>query len=513
MPIVKIDLPLRKGKKTIMGEFLEILQSEWAIRALIASSLVGTMCGVLGCFIVLRNMALIGDALSHAILPGVVVAFMVLGAYSAIGFFVGSVLAGLITAAFITWIQQNVNTKNDAAIGIVFTAMFGIGVMGISAISKQEGVHLDLKDFLFGNILGVSNEDLYITAATTLYVLVSVVVFYRYLFISTFQPVIAQTMGINTKVIHYFLMLLLSFAVVASLQTVGVILVVAMLITPASTALLLSNKLNRVIWLSGIVGLVSAILGFLLAVQFDTTPGPAMTVTATLLYLLAVFFAPERGLVFRFFQKKKLRSKIQLEDTLKQGIRLQERGELTFDKLSERLGFTKSTLRGHLRTLSAKGFFQNDNNTLTLTENGQVEANKLVRAHRLWETYLVQQAGMTEDQIHDEAEKYEHLLTEEILHEVDIELGFPKEDPHGSPIPSSRGFDIDPLFNVDIAKQAKIAADQISEHITNKLWELGLTPGTEVTVLRKDKKELKMKAADRELSVSVLLAKEINMDL
>jgi ABC-type Mn2+/Zn2+ transport system permease subunit/Mn-dependent DtxR family transcriptional regulator len=497
----------------IMEELLQVLQSEWAIRALIASSLVGTMCGVLGCFIVLRNMALIGDALSHAILPGVVVAFMVLGTYSALGFFVGSVLAGLITATGITWLQHNVNTKNDAAIGIVFTAMFGLGVMGISAISQQEGVHLDLKDFLFGNILGVSNEDLYITAATTLYVLVSVVVFYRYLFISTFQPVIAQTMGINTKVIHYFLMLLLSFAVVASLQTVGVILVVAMLVTPASTALLLSNELNKVIWISGVVGLLSAILGFLLAVQLDTTPGPAMAVTATLLYLIAVFFAPESGLVFRFFQKRKLRSKIQLEDTLKQAIRLQEKEQLTFEKLSERLGFTKATLQSHLKKLSAKDYFTNLNNVLTITPSGQEVANKLVRAHRLWETYLVQQAGMTEDQIHDEAEKYEHLLTEEMLHEVDRELGFPTKDPHGSPIPTNRNFDIDPLFNLDITQEAKIAGDQISEHITNKLWELGLTPGMIVRVLRKDKKELFVKTEDGELALTALLAKEINMDL
>lgn len=496
-----------------MEELLQVLQSEWAIRALIASSLVGTMCGVLGCFIVLRNMALIGDALSHAILPGVVVAFMVLGSYSALGFFVGSVLAGLLAAAGITWIQQNVNTKNDAAIGIVFTAMFGIGVMGISAISQQEGVHLDLKDFLFGNILGVSNEDLYITAATTFYVLASVILFYRYLFISTFQPVIAQTMGINTNVIHYFLMLLLSFAVVASLQTVGVILVVAMLVTPASTALLLSNKLNKVIWIAGVIGFLSAILGFLLALQLDTTPGPAMTVTATFLYLIAVFFSPERGLVFRFFQKRKLKSKIQLEDTLKQAIRLQEKGQLSFDQLSERLGFTKTTLQNHLRKLGAKGYFKNDNNVLTLTESGEVVANKLVRAHRLWETYLVQQAGMTEDQIHDEAEKYEHLLTEEMLHEVDRELGFPTTDPHGSPIPSSRGFNIDPLFNLAITQEAKIAGDQISQHITNKLWELGLTPGMVVQVTKKDKKQFLIKTEDGEFPVSSLLAKEINMDL
>ena len=148
------------------------LQEPWAFRALIASAMVGISCGVLGCFIVLRNMALIGDALAHAILPGVVVAFVLVG-YSTIGFFAGSVIAGLLSAVFITWIQHNVKTKNDAAIGIVFTAMFSIGVIGISWISKNEGVHLDLKDFLFGNILGISNEDIYLTTGIAIYFIIS----------------------------------------------------------------------------------------------------------------------------------------------------------------------------------------------------------------------------------------------------------------------------------------------------------------------------------------------------
>ena len=289
-----------------MAEVLDIFLNEaWAIRALVASSMVGLMCGVLGCFIVLRNMALIGDALAHAILPGVVVAFMIVG-YSALGFFTGAVIAGLLTAVGITWIQHNVNTKNDAAIGIVFTAMFSLGIMGISWISRDQGVHLDLKDFLFGNVLGVSNQDLYLTAGITIYVLFSIVVFYRYLFVTTFQSVIAETMGISTNAVHYFLMLLLSFAVVASLQTVGVILVVAMLITPAATALLLSDRLRWVLFIAGFIGLISAVLGMVFAVVFATTPGPAMAVTATLIYLIAVFFAPNKGLLFRFFQKTKI---------------------------------------------------------------------------------------------------------------------------------------------------------------------------------------------------------------
>ena len=139
-----------------MLELFDILSEEWAIRALIASSLVGILCGVLGCFLVLRNMSLIGDALSHAILPGVFVPFMIVG-YSKAGFFIGTLTAVIISAVAITLIQNNVKTKNDAAIGIVFTLMFAIGVTGISYLNNAQGVHLDLKDFLFGSTLGISN--------------------------------------------------------------------------------------------------------------------------------------------------------------------------------------------------------------------------------------------------------------------------------------------------------------------------------------------------------------------
>ncbi|RMD73860.1 MAG: metal ABC transporter permease, partial [Bacteroidetes bacterium] len=304
-------------------DFWTILQQEWAIRALLASTMVGLMCGVLGVFLVLRHMSLVGDALGHAILPGVVVAFMIVG-YNTLGFFFGAVAAGMLTAIGITWIQQNVRTKNDAAIGIVFTAMFSLGVMGISWISHEEGVHLDLKDFLFGNVLGVADQDLWLAAMTMVFVLASVVILYRPLFVSTFQEVLARTMGIRVQTLHYFLMLMLSFAVVASLQTVGVILVVAMLITPASTALLLSKRLKWVLVWAGVLGVVSAVSGLIVAILLETTPGPAIAVVATLLYLLVALFAPERGLVARMVQKLRLRWRIEEEDVLKHVFRMSD---------------------------------------------------------------------------------------------------------------------------------------------------------------------------------------------
>lgn len=487
-------------------EFWEIVQQTWVLRALAASMLVGLSCGVLGCFIVLRNMALIGDALSHAILPGVVVAFVWVG-YSVLGFFTGAVLAGLISAVFITWIQQHVRTKNDAAIGIVFTAMFSLGVIGISWISRNEGVHLDLKDFLFGNVLGVSNQDLYLTLGVSVYVLISVVVLYRYLFVTTFQPIIAQTMGISVKAVHYFLMLLLSFSVVAALQTVGVILVVAMLITPAATALLLSDRLPVVITLAALLGMASALLGMVAAILFETTPGPAMTVVATLLYVLAVFFSPNKGLLFTRLRGFRLRRRIKEEDLLKWAYRMEQQGPLLPEHLAVQLGISNRLMRSYLLQLAQRSLL--DRNPLRLTEAGREEGRRLVRAHRLWETYLVEKLGLSPDQIHEEAEAYEHLLTEEILDEVEAELGFPTTDPHGSPIPLKSGLPAHALWSLSPGQEAQISGKQLDEYISAQLWQLGLLPEEPFYVLSKEGNLLQLKQQDRRIELPRKLASRI----
>jgi len=455
------------------NEWLQIFEYSWAQRAIIASCLVGVMGGLLGSFIVLRNMSLIGDALAHAILPGVVFAFILVG-YSALGFFAGSVIAGLLTALAITWVQQNVGTKNDAAIGIVFTAMFSIGVMGISWISRNEGVHLDLKDFLFGNVLGVSDEDLLLTGMVTLMVIGLLVLFFRPLFVTTFQPVIAKTMGISVNRIHYLLMLLLSFSVVASLQTVGVILVVAMLITPSSTALLLSNRLKIVVILSAFFGLLSAVGGLLAAIALETTPGPAMAVVATIIYLVAVFFSPSKGLILQWTRKFKFKRKILLEDGIKTSYRLEMNQSLTKDSFEQKMNLSKKAFLKLTKDLENQGYLSK--NPVALTEKGRKAGSQLVRAHRLWETYLVDKVGISTEHIHDDAEKYEHLLSEEMVNAVDKELGYPHHDPHGSPIPGDPDGHVLALADLPDQAFARIASVQINEHISAVLWELGILP-------------------------------------
>ena len=415
-----------------MQEILELLSTDLFQRALITSSMVGLMCGILGTFLVLRNMSLIGDALSHSVLPGIFFAFVIVQSYSSIAFFIGSSIAGLVAALSISWIQQNMTTKNDAAIGIVYTCLFSIGVIGISWLQHSEGVHIDLKDFLFGNVLGISNEDIYLTSGVMLFTIISVTLFYRHLFVSTFQETIAQTMGIPTRFLHYFLLLMLSFVVVASLQAVGVILVVAMLVTPASTALLLSNKMRNVIIVSALLGLFAAILGLIASIIFDFPPGPTMAVVSGLFYLVAVLFSPEHGVIFKFIRERKESNRIEKEDVIKYVFKNKD---ASINEVASYIGLSKAKMNNLISSLVSNGFINRSSGILQLTSSGEVQANKLIRAHRLWETYQVEAMGMDASKIHPDAERMEHHLSKDMMDKIAKDLGNPDVDPHGSPIP------------------------------------------------------------------------------
>lgn len=483
-----------------MEQFLEVWQYEWAVRALVASVVVGIICGILGSFIVLRNMSMVGDALSHAVLPGVVLAFVLFG-YNSFGFFAGAVLAGLVTAVLIIWIQQNVRTKNDAAIGIVFTAMFSLGVIGISKISKEGGVHLDLKDFLFGNILGVSNADIRLNVIIGCFIILSVLLFYRHLFVSTFQPVIARTMGFNVHLLHYFLMLLLSFAVVASIQTVGVILVVSLLITPAAAALLLSNHLKIVLLISSGIGVLSAVIGMSLAIVFNTTPGPVIALVATVFYIIAAVLAPEKGLLILWWEKQKRQFKIRREDFLKESYKLIKKGQYNKSDLKEKLQWSRILFALIHRQLITNGLAFKNLQSAPLTKKGMQLASRMVRAHRLWESYMVDKMGMKKDQIHQEAEKLEHHLTDDILRELDDALGSPDMDPHGSDIPApARSGHAITAQRLKEGQKFYISESNPLESL-QALKAFQLTPGKSLYLIRKTRDFWHVNSQERQLLV------------
>jgi len=285
-----------------MMHFIEaVMQYGFLQKALITSVMVGIISGVIGCFIILRGMALMGDAISHAVLPGVAISFML-----GINFFIGAVITGILTAIGIGFINQNSRVKNDSAIGIMFTAAFAAGIILITFMKSST----DLYHILFGNVLAVRPSDMWMTLIVGIFVLLSVFIFYKELLVSSFDPIMAQAYGLPTKMIHYFLMVLLTLVTVASLQTVGIILVVAMLITPASTAYLLTDRLSVMIVISATCGTISAIIGLYLSFTYNLASGATIVLVATALFFLAFIFSPKQGLLWRAIRTNKQKSAV-----------------------------------------------------------------------------------------------------------------------------------------------------------------------------------------------------------
>ncbi|WP_227935560.1 metal ABC transporter permease [Alkalihalobacillus deserti] len=273
-----------------------ILQYEFLQRALITSILVGIVCGVIGCFIILRGMSLMGDAISHAVLPGVAVSYML-----GINIFYGAVLTGLVVAISIGYISQNSRIKNDTSIGIMFTAAFAIGIILITLMQSSA----DLYHILFGNVLAVPVSEVWMTFIVTVIVLLCVYLFFKELLVTTFDPTMAAAYGLPNNFIHYLLMTLLTMSTVASLQTVGIVLVVAMLITPAATAYLMTNRLWFMVFLSAGFGVIASIIGLYYSFTYNLASGPAIVVVASLMFAMAFFFSPKQGLLWRAIRTRK----------------------------------------------------------------------------------------------------------------------------------------------------------------------------------------------------------------
>lgn len=273
----------------------QVMNYSYLQNALITSVLVGLICGLIGCFIILRGMALMGDAISHAVLPGVVFSYML-----GISMFIGAFITGVLTALAIGFISRNSRIKDDSAIGIMFTAMFALGIVVMTSL---RGTSVDLMHYLFGNVLAVSSTNFVITLVIGVIVIISILLFYRPLLLSTFDETMARAVGMPVKWIHYLFMLLLSLVTVASLQTVGIILVVAMLITPGATAYLLTDRFPVMLALAAAFGISSAVIGLFFSVVYDVASGASIVLAASAFFAIAFFFAPKQGFIMKMLRK------------------------------------------------------------------------------------------------------------------------------------------------------------------------------------------------------------------
>ena len=422
----------------------------WIVLAGILSAVAAAL---LGNFLVLRRMSMLGDAISHAILPGLAAAFLLTGSRSSWSMFAGAVVVGILTALFTQWLRGAGNVDEGASMGIVFTSLFALGLLVI--VQAADSVDLDPGCVLYGAIeltpldtvawrgWEVPRVVLVLTPVlilNTMFVLIC----YKELQLTSFDPALATTMGLPASTVHYLLMTLVAITAVASFETVGNILVVAMLIVPPATAYLLTQHLATMIGLSVVLAAAAASLGHVAAVTVptwfgfrSTSTAGMMAVTAGLLFLVALFLSPRQGILIQWIRRRQLAWRILKEDVLAWLYKHEERGlSPPSNQTLQKALFTgplatRYVLWRHCRSKTIERCLDG----YRLTDLGREQAQPLVRSHRLWESYLVSEVGLPSERIHDKAERFEHYTDRQLRDRLERETLTPQTDPHGSPIP------------------------------------------------------------------------------
>lgn len=421
---------------------------------IVAGALSAVSAALIGNFLVLRKMSMLGDAISHAVLPGLAAAFFISNSRSSLTMFVGAVVVGLLTALFTEWIRGFGKVDEGASMGVVFTSLFALGLVMI--VQAADHVDLDPGCVLYGAIemtpldtWDVGGWDVprvvVVLSVVSLVNLLFVVLFFKELKLSSFDPSLATTSGFPAWLLHYLLMMLVAVTAVASFESVGNILVVAMLVVPPAAAYMLTDRLALMILLSAVVGVIAAVSGHLFAITLpalfgyrSTTTSGMIAVMTGLMFALAAMFGPRHGIVVKFIRRRLLSLRILTEDVIGLLYRIEERGAAAG---SDRAAVGDALIAGRasvsivLAWLRWRGQIVHERSGYRLTPTGLRLARILVRSHRLWEHYLISEAGVAAERIHDKAERLEHFTDTRLRKRLSDETLSPATDPHGSPIP------------------------------------------------------------------------------
>ena len=447
----------------------------------VSAALAGMACAVPGTYLLLRRQSMMGDALSHTSLLGIVLAFLFSGLivsqsdHQAAGIpakvhwlmFAGAVVIGILAAVLTEAIQKLGRVESSAALGVVFTTMFALGLLLMKWLDADKA-HIDTDCVLYGSIVEmtlntVSIAGLEIPRAVLLSGVILVVnlllvtVFFKELEISTFDPELATALGIKSSLINYSLMAVTAATIVSVFESVGSIIVIAMLIVPPATAFLLTSRLRWIIPLSLLLAFLSGIFGHMLAIVVppvlfprlgfegikDASTTGMMAATSGGFFFLALVFAPKQGILSRFVRQSALSLKVAADDLLGLLYRMEEwqldsRALKARDLLSDQLGYGKMIARLAVRRLVKEKMLDKATGEYRLTEKGKEAAQGLVRAHRLWESYMAHHFNLSDERLHQSAHRVEHYLDPSLRKDLAEELESPKEDPHGRAIPEER---------------------------------------------------------------------------
>ena len=414
----------------------------------IIGALCAAGCAIPGTILVLRRMSLMGDAISHTVLPGIAIAFLITGSRDPTAMLIGAVIVGLITAFLVQAIQSLGKVEVGASMGIVFTVLFAFGLV----LMRQAVDHVDIDPdcVLYGSIelawfdqnpdgLGIPRGAI-VNGVMLLANIIVMLLFYKEFKITSFDPALAKSQGISPSFMHYLLMTMTAATAVAAFETVGSILVVAMFIVPPATAYLLTNRYGILFMLSIGLSVIAAVLGHLSAITIPTWFGfsgtstaGAMAVATGILFMCAWVVSPNHGIVMKMWHRLSVRLLVIREDILGVLWRLEERGQMKLlaTQLSEAIGTTRFMIWLGLYGLWRGNAVSRDDSSWALTSDGRIRATKLIRSHRLWEVYLDKHYPQDSHQLHESAERLEHITTPEMR----SMLGDAKEDPHGMQVP------------------------------------------------------------------------------
>jgi len=415
----------------------------------------GVSSGLVGCFLVLRRMSLLGDAISHAILPGLAVAFLITGNREPLPMLIGALGVGVLTAVLSQALHRWGRVPEDASMGVVFTTLFALGVIMITWVARN--IDLDPGCVLYGLIEFVPFDTIHVAglelprsfvwlAIVLILNTTLIVIFFKELKIVCFDPALATTMGISAALVHYAMMTAVAATSVASFEAVGSIMVVSMLVAPGATAHLLTDRLSRMLWISALIAIASAILGYIGAAWLNTSVAGMIASVSLLIFIVALVLAPRHGVIPKRIRRFALALRICREDIL--GLLYRAHEQQLPEALPtthvppsptarELIQLTHSGWLGRLvmRLLSHSGLIRIDpGGCVRLALRGIPEASQIVRGHRLWESFLTHRLKMDPSRVHAPAHKAEHVLSDALRSQLEDDLRTTK-DPHGRVIP------------------------------------------------------------------------------
>ncbi|MCS6976982.1 MAG: metal ABC transporter permease [Gemmatales bacterium] len=416
---------------------------EWVV--LEGLAILGATCGAVGSLALLRRQNLLADTLAHAALPGICLAYLITGEKDLPLLLLGAAVSGTLGVWLILAIVQTSRLKQDAALGIVLSTFFALGLLLLTYLQNfPAGNQAGLNTFIYGQVAYLRGDHVRWMLGVGVIVLFLIALLYKEFKLVCFDPEYAQTLGLRRRLLEFLLAMLLVLTVLISLRSVGVVLTVGLLTAPAAAARQWTNRLSAMIVLAAGIGVVCSWIGALWSQNVPLTPaGPAIVLTASVFMLGSLLLAPRRGVLAEWLRQLAHRRKVRLENLLSDFYRL---GEIrhVWDRpwsvadLAAVRGLTPDAVRRTLNDLEDAGLAVESDGGWQLTQQGLDEAARIVRMHRLWELYLSRRLDLAADHTHRDAEAMEHVLTPELVAELEAALEHPETDPQGKPIPRGR---------------------------------------------------------------------------